>query len=111
MAYHKIRKEVISSSPRTRRRLDAPHIEHIRLVVPGSLNPNSALTPFDNQSKSGYMTIDSGTSPVMAPKVEEGAEDDIPVSIRKSFKELRSVKDELEHQVRAILPFHVQHQS
>jgi hypothetical protein len=69
------------------------------------------MTPFDNQSKSGYMNIDSGTSPVMAPKVEEGAEDDIPVSIRKSFKEHRSVKDELERQVRAILPFHVQHQN
>jgi len=57
------------------------------------------------------MTIDSGTSPVIVPKVEEGAEDDIPVSIRKSFKELRSVKDELERQVRASLPFRVQHQS
>lgn len=32
-------------------------------------------------------------------------EDDIPVSIRKSFKELRSVKDELERQVRALLLF------
>jgi hypothetical protein len=32
-------------------------------------------------------------------KVEEGMEDDIPVSIRKSFRELRSVKDELESQV------------
>lgn len=48
---------------------------------------------------------------MMVPKVEEGAEDDIPVSIRKSFKELRSVKDELERQVRAILSFHVHHQS
>ena len=35
----------------------------------------------------------------------EGGEDDIPVSIRKSFKELRSVKDELERQVRALLLF------
>lgn len=57
------------------------------------------------------MAIDSNTSPMMVPKVEEGAEDDIPVSIRKSFKELRSVKDELERQVRAILFFHVHHQS
>jgi hypothetical protein len=102
VAYHKSRKEVISTSPRTRRRVYVVHLEHIRFVVPDpSLNPNSALTPVDNQSKSGYMTIDSGTSPVMAPKVEEGAEDDIPISIRKSFKELRSLKDE----------FHVQYQS
>ena len=48
---------------------------------------------------------------MMVPKVEEGAEDDIPVSIRKSFKELRSVKDELERQVRAILSIYVHHQS
>ncbi|KAI0254395.1 hypothetical protein BJV78DRAFT_1152493 [Lactifluus subvellereus] len=34
----------------------------------------------------------------VTPKVEEGGEDDVPVSIRKSFKELRSVKDELERQ-------------
>jgi hypothetical protein len=40
-------------------------------------------------------------SPKITPKVEEGGEDDVPVSIRKSFKELRSVKDELERQVRA----------
>ncbi|KAH9006982.1 hypothetical protein EDB86DRAFT_33664 [Lactarius hatsudake] len=31
-------------------------------------------------------------------KVEEGGEDDIPVSIRNSFRELRSVKEELECQ-------------
>ena len=48
------------------------------------------------------MTLDSGASPRIAPKLEEGAEDDIPVSIRNSFKELRSVKDELEYQVRVI---------
>jgi hypothetical protein len=46
--------------------------------------------------------LDSGgASPRVTPKVEEGGEDDIPVSIRNSFKELRSVKDELERQVRA----------
>jgi hypothetical protein len=37
--------------------------------------------------------------------IVEGGEDEIPVSIRKSFKELRSVKDELERQVRALLLF------
>jgi len=105
--HHKIRIEVISSSPKTRRHVYALHIGHIRSVVPRTSNPNlnSALTPLDNPSKSEYM------SPMMVPKVEEGAEDDIPVSIRKSFKELRSVKDELECQVRVILPFHVHHQS
>lgn len=111
MVLHKIRIEVISSSPKTRRHVYTLHIEHIRFVVPRTPNTNSALTPLDNPSKSDYMAIDPSMSPMMALKVEEGAEDDIPVSIRKSFKELRSVKDELERQVRAILPFHVHHQS
>ena len=110
MVHHKIRKGVIASIPKTRRHVYA-HIEHIGFVVPRNSNPNSVLIPFHNPSKSDDMAIDSNTSPMMVPKVEEGAEDDIPVSIRKSFKELRSVKDELERQVRAILSFHVHHQS
>ncbi len=58
-------------------------------------NPNSALTPSDHPLESAC------PSPRIAPKVEEGGEeDDIPVSIKNSFKELRSVKDELERQVR-----------
>jgi hypothetical protein len=64
-------------------------------------NPNSVLTPYDDPLGSG------GASPRIVPKVEEGGEeDDIPVSIKKSFKELRSVKDEVERQVR-LLYFHV----
>ncbi|KAF8505610.1 hypothetical protein F5888DRAFT_453967 [Russula emetica] len=56
-------------------------------------NPNSALTPYDHPFGSGC------ASPRIVPKVEEGGEEDgIPVSIKKSFKELRSVKDELERQ-------------
>jgi len=57
-------------------------------------NPNSVLTPSDQ--------LESGCAPSrFVPKVEEGEEeDDIPVSIKKSFKELRSVRDELERQVR-----------
>jgi len=62
---------------------------------------NSALTPYDHPLGSGC------ASPRIVPKVEEGGEEDgIPVSIKKSFKELRSVKDELERQVR-LLHFHV----
>jgi hypothetical protein len=64
-------------------------------------NPNSALTPYDHPLGSGC------ASPRIVPKVEGGGEeDDIPVSIKKSFKELRSVKDELERQV-CLLHFHV----
>jgi hypothetical protein len=64
-------------------------------------NPNSALTPYDHPLGSGC------ASPIIAPKVEEvGEEDDIPVSVKRSFKELRSVKDELERQVR-LLHFHI----
>ena len=69
------------------------HIEAVFLATPRGLNPISALIPSDH-------TLDSGcASPRITLKVEEGGEDDIPVSIRKSFKELRSVKDELERQV------------
>jgi len=59
-------------------------------------NPNSALTPYDHP-------LSGCAFPRIVPKVEEGGEeDDIPVSIKKSFKELRSVKDELDRQVRLL---------
>ena len=57
-------------------------------------NPNSALTLYDHPLGSGC------ASPRVVPKVEGGGEEDeIPVSIKKSFKELRSVKEELQRQV------------
>jgi hypothetical protein len=75
------------------------HLEAVLLAAPRIPNPISALTLSDH-------SLDHGcASPRITLKVEEGGEDDIPVSIRKSFKELRSVKDELERQVR-VLPFY-----
>jgi len=66
-------------------------------------NQNSALTPYDDDHPLGP----GRASPRIVPKAEGGGEeDDIPVSIKKSFKELRSVKDELERQV-CPLHFHV----
>ncbi|KAH9999317.1 hypothetical protein BJV77DRAFT_1064239 [Russula vinacea] len=66
--------------------------ETVLFAAPRISNPISALTPSDRP-----LDFDRA-SPKITPKVEEGGEDDVPVSIRKSFKELRSVKDELERQ-------------
>jgi hypothetical protein len=71
------------------------NVETALFAAPRISNPISALTPSDHPLDSGC------ASPRVTPKVEEGGEDDIPVSVRNSFKELRSVKDELERQVRA----------
>jgi hypothetical protein len=70
-------------------------VETALFAAPRISNPISALTLSDHPLDSDR------ASPRILPKVEAGGEDDIPVSIRKSFKELRSVKDELERQVRA----------
>jgi hypothetical protein len=75
------------------------HIERIVFAVSKTSDPISALTPADSPFKPIYTTSDSGAFPRVTPKVEECVEDDIPVSVRKCFKELRSVKDELERQV------------
>jgi hypothetical protein len=104
-AEDKIREEVNFSSPKTQRHVYSSHIEHVVFAVSRTSEPNSASTPSNNTLKSGYTAFDSGTSPRITPKLEEGVEDDIPVSIRNSFKELRSVKDELEHQVRIVVLF------
>ncbi|KAH9077343.1 hypothetical protein EDB83DRAFT_1699515 [Lactarius deliciosus] len=65
-------------------------------VVSRVSNPASALSehPLTIRRTS---TGPSAASSVTV-KVEEGGEDDIPVSIRNSFRELRSVKEELECQ-------------
>jgi hypothetical protein len=97
-----IREEVNFSGPKTQRRVYASHIEHVVFAVSRTSDPNSASTSSDNTLKPGYTTFDFGAFPRITPKLEEGVEDDIPVSIRNSFKELRSVKDELEYQVRVI---------
>ena len=77
------------------------HVEMSLFAAPRLSNSNSALAPYDHLLGSGC------ASPRIVPKVEGGGEeDDIPVSIKKSFKELRSVKDELERQV-CLLHFHV----
>jgi hypothetical protein len=84
--------------PMTPRLLGRTYISRVEIALfTGSRlsNPNSALTPYDHPLGSGCV------SPRTVPKLEEGGEEDgIPVSIKKSFKELRSVKDELERQVR-----------
>ncbi|KAF8259653.1 hypothetical protein EI94DRAFT_1008950 [Lactarius quietus] len=66
-------------------------------VAPRVSNPASALSEH-SLSIRRTSTGPSAASSVTV-KVEEGGEDDIPVSIRNSFRELRSVKDELEIQV------------
>ena len=85
--------------------LGRTHISHVEMALlagPRLSNPNSALTPYDHPLGSGR------ASPRIVPKVEGGGEeDDIPVFIKKSFKELRSVKDELERQV-CLLHFYEQ---
>ncbi len=66
------------------------------MVSRGS-NPTSALSEYPltiRRTSTGPSAASSVTI-----KVEEGGEDDIPVSIKNSFRELRSVKDELERQV------------
>ncbi|KAH8999272.1 hypothetical protein EDB92DRAFT_947912 [Lactarius akahatsu] len=70
--------------------------ENAPSVVSRVSNPASALSehPLTIRRTS---TGPSAASSVTV-KVEEGGEDDIPVSIRNSFRELRSVKEELECQ-------------
>jgi hypothetical protein len=94
-------------APRPPRKVYAPRIEDAFSAVPTI--PKSVVTS-SKKSSEGRRT---SAGPRMAPNVTqivEGGEDDIPVSIRNSFKELRSVKDELERQVRAVLPFLVHSQ-
>ncbi|KAN0131470.1 hypothetical protein V8E53_010847 [Lactarius tabidus] len=59
-------------------------------------NPTSALS--EHQLSIRRTSTGPSAASSVTIKVEEGGEDDIPVSIRKSFRELRSVKDELESQ-------------
>ncbi|KAI0003091.1 hypothetical protein BJV74DRAFT_571718 [Russula compacta] len=75
-------------------------MENVLFAVPRVTNPqpHSVLTPSDHTLDSGCTPMDSSASARIISNVEEGGEDDIPVSVRKSFKELRSVKDELERQ-------------
>lgn len=66
-------------------------------MSPRLSNPNSVVTSYGHQLGSGC------ASPRIVSTVEEGGEEDgIPAAIKKSFKELRSVKDELERQVRLL---------
>ena len=92
--------------PTPLRRADAPHGEIALFAGPRNTNPDPALTPLGHPVDLGCAAPDSGSSTRITPKAEEGEEDDIPFSIKQSFKELRSVKDELERQVRTTLLTH-----
>ncbi|KAI0303246.1 hypothetical protein BC826DRAFT_965799 [Russula brevipes] len=67
-------------------------------ATPSITNSTSTLTAPDHPLVPGCTPPDLGVSPGITPTAEAGGEDEIPDSIRKSFKELRSVKDELERQ-------------
>ncbi|KAH9966107.1 hypothetical protein BC827DRAFT_795715 [Russula dissimulans] len=80
------------------RRADSSHEEFALLAGSRNTNPNPALTSLGHPEDRSCTAHYSGSSTRITPKTEEGEDDGIPFSIKKSFKELRSVKDELERQ-------------
>ncbi|KAI9512189.1 hypothetical protein F5148DRAFT_54941 [Russula earlei] len=76
----------------------SPGRESISFAVPSTSNSDPALTPLGQPPGLSCTAPDTGSSSRTTPKVGEDEDDDVPFSIRKSFKELKSVKDELERQ-------------
>jgi hypothetical protein len=84
---------------RPTRKAYAPLVENPLSAAAVPTVSNSIITLSKNSLEGRRASTGSRMDPSDEPTVEEGGEDDVPVFIRKSFKELRSVKDELERQV------------